>query len=166
MVIIRPWKEQDLSELARVANNKKLWDNLRDRLPHPYSENDAVEWIRMQSNIHPITNFCIEVGGKVAGSIGIMPKEDIHRISAEIGYFLGEEFWGKGIATEAVKQLMEYIEEHFDFVRIFAGVFEHNKASMRALEKNGFHLESIQKNAVIKNGIILNEYIWVKLIDR
>jgi RimJ/RimL family protein N-acetyltransferase len=101
-----------------------------------------------------ITNFCIEVGGTVAGSIGIMPKEDIHRISAEIGYFLGEEFWGKGIATEAVKQLMEYIKEHFDFVRIFAGVFEHNKASMRALEKNGFHLESIQKNAVIKNGII------------
>jgi [ribosomal protein S5]-alanine N-acetyltransferase len=166
MVIIRPWKEQDIAELARVANNKKLWDNLRDRLPHPYTENDAVEWIRMQSNIHPITNFCIEVEGRVAGSIGIMPKEDIHRISAEIGYFLDEDLWGKGIATEAVKQLLDYIEEHFDFVRIFAGIFEPNKASMRVLEKNGFHLESVQKKAVIKNGIILNEYIWVKLIDR
>src|SRR6478752_8035454 len=164
MVIIRPWREHDIAELAQVANNKKLWDNLRDRVPHPYTKNDAVEWIRLQSNIYPTTNFCIEAGGKVAGSIGIVPKEDIHRKSAEIGYFLGENFWGKGIATEAVKQLLEYINIHFDFVRLFAGVFEHNKASMRVLEKNGFHLESIQKNAVIKNGIILDEYMWAKLI--
>jgi len=166
MVIIRPWKEKDIAELSRVANNKKLWDNLRDRLPHPYTENDAVEWIRLQSNILPVTNFCIEADGKVAGSIGIMPKDDIHRKSAEIGYFLGEEYWDKGIATEAVKQLMDYIEKHFDFVRIFAGIFEHNKASMRVLEKNGFHLECIQKKAVFKNGILLNEHIWVKFIER
>ena len=92
-------------------------------------------------------------------------KEDVYRKSAEIGYFIGENFWGQGIATEAIGQLVGYIEKNFDLVRIYAEVFEYNKASMKVLEKNGFYLESIRKKAAIKNNIVINDFVWVKIIE-
>jgi [ribosomal protein S5]-alanine N-acetyltransferase len=101
----------------------------------------------------------------LAGEIGITIQEDIHRLCAEIGYFIAEPFWGKGIVTEAIKQMTEYTFSNFDVIRIVAGVFDFNQASMKALEKNGYYLESIRKKSVIKNGQIIDDFIWVKLKD-
>jgi RimJ/RimL family protein N-acetyltransferase len=162
-VLLRKWKSSDVDALAKIANNKNVSDNLRDLFPSPYKKKDAKEWIENVKAQTPVTNFCIDVDGEVAGSIGFMLKEDVYRKNIEVGYFLGEQYWRKGIATEAIKQLLQHIEKNFTPVRIYAEVFEHNKASMKALEKNGFHLESIRKRAVIKNNVIMDDYIWVKL---
>lgn len=164
-VILREWKKSDAAALARIANNKKVWDNVRDRLPYPYSKRDAKEWLSLVKKQKQVTTFCIEADGELAGSIGITLKEDVYRKTAEIGYFIGEEFWGNGIATEAIGQMVNYIQKNFDVVRIYAEVFEYNKASMKVLEKNGFYLECIREKAVIKNNRILNDYVWVRLIE-
>jgi RimJ/RimL family protein N-acetyltransferase len=165
-IVLRPWKKEDAQQLASIANNRNVWVNVRDRFPHPYTVMDAIQWIQMQSNEKPVQNFCIEFNGKVAGSIGVLPKDDVYRKTIEIGYFVGEPFWSKSIATKAVQLMIEYIELQFDVVRIFAEVFEHNKASMSILRKNGFYLESIRKKAVIKDGVIMDDYVWVKLISK
>jgi [ribosomal protein S5]-alanine N-acetyltransferase len=163
-VIIRPWKKEDKAPLLKLVNNKKIWDNVRDRLPFPYSEKDADEWLKLNVGVTPVLNFVIEVDGKFAGSIGMVPKEDVHRCNMEIGYWLGEPYWNKGAATKAIALMVAHIwKEYPDVVRIYADVYEHNKASMKALEKNGFHLEAIHKKAVIKNNVLLDEYVWVKL---
>lgn len=165
MVIkIRPWTKEDVSALAALANNFNIWKNVRDRLPYPYSEKDAEEWIDFTLFEQPAANFAIEADGVAAGAIGFILQDDIHRKNVEIGYFIGEDFWSKGIATEAVKQLVEMLLKNFDVVRIYAGVFENNPGSMRVLEKNGFHLESIRRRAVFKNNELLDEYMWVKLL--
>jgi len=163
-VILRDWKKSDAAPLARIANNKKIWDNVRDRLPYPYTEKDAKEWLALVRKQKKITTFCVEADGDVVGSVGFTLKDDVYRKNAEIGYFIGEEYWKTGIATEAVRQLVDYIEKNFDVVRIYAEVFEYNKASMKVLEKNGFYLECIRKKAAIKNNVILDDYVWVKLI--
>src|SRR3954451_13408682 len=164
-VQIRPWKVQDAGALATICNNKKIWLNVRDRFPHPYTVSNSVEWIAFALAQRPIQNMAIVYEGKVAGSIGVMPKDDVYRKSIEIGYFLGETFWNKGIATTAVGLLLDYIQSHFDVIRIYAEVFSHNAASMKVLEKNGFHLEGIREKAVIKNNVVLDDYVWVKFIE-
>src|SRR5215467_11988096 len=128
-VVLREWKKSDAAALAKIANSKKIWDNVRDRLPHPYTKRDAKEWLTLvKKQNEPATTFCIEADGELAGSIGITLKEDIFRKTAEIGYFVGEEYWGKGIATEAIQQMVEYTQKEFDVIRIYAEVFEFNKA--------------------------------------
>jgi RimJ/RimL family protein N-acetyltransferase len=165
-VQIRPWKPEDAGPLAAICNNRKIWLNVRDRFPHPYTVANAVEWIKFTSEQKPIQNMAIIYNGQIAGSIGVMTKDDVYRKSIEIGYFLGEPFWGKGIATQAVSHLIEYIKENFDVIRIYAEVFDHNKASMKVLEKNGFHLEGIREKAVIKNNVVLDDYVWVKFLPQ
>jgi ribosomal-protein-alanine N-acetyltransferase len=103
---------------------------------------------------------------ELANEIEVKIRAKIAEETIEIGYFIGEPYWGKGIATKAVESMLAYIEKQFDVVRIFAEVFEHNKASMRILRKNGFHLESIRQKAVIKDGVIMDDYVWVKLDDK
>jgi ribosomal-protein-alanine N-acetyltransferase len=164
-VVLREWKRSDAEALAKIANNKKIWDNVRDRLPYPYSKKDAKEWLALVKQQEIVTTFCVEADGEMAGSVGFTMKEDVYRKSVEVGYFIGEEFWGKGIATEAIRQLIEYIQKNFDVARIYAEVFEYNKASMKVLEKNGFYLECIRRKAAIKNNIILDDYVWVKLVE-
>jgi RimJ/RimL family protein N-acetyltransferase len=164
-VILRQWKKSDAEALAKIANNKKIWDNVRDRLPYPYTKKDAKEWLSLVKQQKTVTTFCVEADGEMAGSVGFTIKDDVYRKSVEIGYFIGEAFWGRGIATEAIRQLIEYIQENLDIVRIYAEVFEYNKASMKVLEKNGFYLESIRKKAAVKNDTILDDYVWVKLIE-
>jgi [ribosomal protein S5]-alanine N-acetyltransferase len=161
---LRRYKIEDAAQLALIANNKKIWINLRDQFPHPYTVHDAIQWINHTSTQNPAVNMAIIIGGKVAGGIGVVPKNDVYRKTMEIGYFLGEAYWGKGIATKAVALLLDYIQQHFNVVRLYAEVFEHNAASMRVLEKNGFHLESIRQKSVIKNNIIMNDHVWVKLL--
>lgn len=163
-IVLRPWQKEDAQALAAIANNRKVWDNVRDFFPTPYTVLDAEQWLDSIRKTRPFLNFAILYQGRIAGNIGIVPKEDVYRVSVEIGYFIGEEFWGKGIATEATRLLVEYIEQEFNVVRIYAEVFETNKASMRVLQKNGFYLEGIRRKAVIKNGEIMDDYVWVKLI--
>ncbi|MDB5250316.1 MAG: family N-acetyltransferase [Segetibacter sp.] len=165
-VQIRSWKPEDAGPLAAICNNKKIWLNVRDTFPHPYTVGNAVEWISFTLGQKPIKNMAIVYNGNIAGSIGVTPKEDVYRKSIEIGYFVGEAYWGKGIATLAVAQMMEYIKTNFEVVRIYAEVFGHNKASMKVLKKNGFHLEGIREKAVIKNNEIMDDYVWVKFIER
>ena len=162
---LRKWKKDYSESLVHLANNKKISDNLRDAFPHPYTLKDAVDWIALNEKNILTTNFAIEVGGQLAGGCGLSIKEDVYHCSAEIGYWVGEPFWGKGVATEAIKQLLKKIQTDFPAViRIYAEIFEHNKASMRVLEKNGFHLESIRQKAVIKNNILMDDHVWVELV--
>jgi len=163
-VTLRKWKKSDVDALAKIANNKNIADNLRDMFPYPYKKKDAKNWIENVKKQEVANSYCIEVDGQVAGSIGFFQKEDVYRKNIEIGYFIGEEFWGRGVGTEAIRQALGYIENNFDAVRIYAEVFEHNIASMKVLEKNGFHLEGIREKAVIKNGVIMDDHIWVKLL--
>ncbi|MDQ6813173.1 MAG: GNAT family N-acetyltransferase, partial [Bacteroidota bacterium] len=138
----------------------------RDRFPHPYTVGNAVEWIAFSLGQKPIQNMAVTFDGKIAGSIGVVPKDDVYRKSIEIGYFIGEEYWGRGIATCAVSLLIDYIKLHFfDVSRIYAEVFAHNKASMKVLEKNGFHLEGIREKAVVKNNVVMDDHVWVKFIS-
>jgi [ribosomal protein S5]-alanine N-acetyltransferase len=160
-VVLRPWSIKDADRLAVIANNKNIADNLRDGLPHPYLLTDAQNWL---NSIIPINDpprfFAIISDDKLAGSIGIVKKEDIYRKNVEIGYFLAEEFWGKGIATIAIKAVTAYAISKFDIVRVYAEPFADNTGSRKALEKSGFICEAIFKNYVIKNGVIKDSCIY------
>lgn len=166
-VILREWEETDAERLAEIANNKKIYDNLRDAFPHPYSIDDARKYIaQMRNSDNKLSKvFAIKVDGKVIGNIGAIFKEDIYRKNAEIGYFLAEEYWGKGIMTKAIKMLIAYIFENFDIIRIYAEPFSRNTGSRRCLEKAGFRLEAELKCDAVKNGIIENSCIYAILKD-
>lgn len=162
MVILRPWQKQDAQELASVANNRQIWNQVRDALPSPYTVMDALQWIAHVNTQKPVLNFAIEYHGKIAGSIGGTLHTDISRRNMEIGYFVGQPYWGKGIATEAVKQLVHFINTQTDMVRIEAHVFASNGASMKVLQKNGFYLEAIHRKASFKNNELVDDYLWVR----
>ena len=163
VTLIRQWKNEDLQELVAQANNINVWNNLRNYFPHPYTEEHGKAWLEKVVDALPALNMAIEADGKLAGGIGIILNGDVYIKSAEIGYWLGEQYWGKGIATEAVRQMTEYAFYYFDIVRLYAEVFETNKASMRVLEKNGYYLEGVRRKAVFKNDVLMDDYIWVKL---
>ncbi len=163
-IVLRPWQKLDAQELAAVANNRNIWKQVRDALPSPYTVMDALNWIAHANAQTPICNFAIVCDGKVTGSIGCKTKDDISRKTTEIGYFVGENYWGRGIATEAVSLLTDFISTRMDIIRIEATVFAANHASMRVLHKNGFCLESIQRKAAIKENEVIDHYIWVRLL--
>lgn len=163
MVSIRPWHKNDAAALAEMLNNKNILDNLRDGIPFPYTLKDAFDYLNVFGLHRPQHFFCIDVDGQVAGSICVLPKDDVYRITAEIGYYLAEPFWNKGIGSEVIALITEHTWQNLPTItKLFAEVFWFNKASMRALEKNGFYLEGIRKNHIIKNGIIGDDYVWVK----
>ncbi|MBN1118409.1 MAG: GNAT family N-acetyltransferase [Bacteroidales bacterium] len=150
--ILRNWCDSDLESLVENANNKKVYDNLRDLFPHPYTKEDARHWIDICKNqALPLTNFAVETEGKAVGSIGLVLKEDVHRKNIEIGYWLGEKYWGRGIITEAIKLMVDYAFENFDAVRIYAEFFNGNTGSQRVLEKNGFKYEATLYQSIFKN---------------
>ena len=163
MVILRKLTEADKLELAEIANNKKIWDNVRDYFPYPYSLKDAENFIQTVSNEDPQVTFAISYDNRLARVTGFILRTDIHRKPAEIGYCLGEQYWNKGIATKAVNLLVAYGFEELGLIRIDTGVFEFNAASCKVLEKCGFVKEAVLKNAVIKNGMIGNEVRYCKL---
>lgn len=162
-VTIRRWKYEDLSNLVFHANNINVWNNVRNYFPHPYTEENGKAWLDKVVEPEPVINMAIDVDGEAVGGIGLILNGDVYIKSAEIGYWLGESFWGKGVTTEAVRQMTEYAFYYFDLVRLYAEVFENNKASMRVLEKNGFYLEGVRRKAVFKNEKLMDDYIWVKL---
>jgi [ribosomal protein S5]-alanine N-acetyltransferase len=160
-IILRPWSLSDDKMLTSIADNKRIADNLRDGFPNPYSLDDARKWLKMIiSENDPPKYFAILADNCLAGSIGIVSKTDIYRKNVEIGYFIAEKDWSRGIATKAIRATTSYAFSTFDIVRVYAEPFADNPASRRALEKAGLTLEAVFKNYVIKNGIIKDSCIY------
>lgn len=158
--VLRPWKEGDEPSLVRHANNYEVWRRLRDRFPHPYTRADAEQWIALARQQDPQTHFAIEVRGEAAGGLGLEPGSDIERRSAEIGYWLGEAFWGRGITTAAVRTLTSYGFEALGLTRIFAVPFASSSASIRVLEKCGYMREGIMRRSAVKEGVVLDQVLY------
>ena len=153
-VHLREWKSEDAPDLVAAINNKKVLDNLRDGIPYPYTEKDAVEFIAatLSSEKNNQYAFAICRGDKAIGSIGVFRRDNVHRLTAEMGYYIAEPYWGKGIMTEAVTRMCAYIFENTDIVRIFAEPYSSNSASCRVLEKAGFQFEGVLRQNAVKNG--------------
>jgi RimJ/RimL family protein N-acetyltransferase len=157
---LRGWKESDVTALQRNADSPNISAFLLDRFPRPYTTDDAVWWVNLMLKQDPFLNFVIDVDGELAGGIGIELRADVYRKCALIGYWLGENYWGRGIMPEAVKLVVDYAFANFDIHRLQAGIFGNNPRSMRVLEKVGFIKEGVLKNAIFKNGVILDEYVY------
>ena len=162
---IRKWQIDDQYDLAKILNNQKIMNHLRDGLPYPYTVEDAKEYISsmLQANQEKMFAFAINVDEHVIGSISVTRLDNIHYCTGELGYYIGEDYWGKGYATSAVKQVCQYVFEHSDIIRIFAEPFAYNTASCRVLEKAGFIYEgTLHKNA-IKNGQVQDMKMYALL---
>ena len=151
---LREWKIEDAPDLAVAISNKKVLDNLRDGIPYPYSEKDAVEFIAATLGADNDSQYALAIccDDKAIGSIGVFRKYNVHRLTAEMGYYIAEPYWGKGIMTEAVRQMCGFVFANTDIVRIFAEPYAYNTASCRVLEKAGFQCEGILRQNAIKNG--------------
>ena len=162
---IRKWELSDARDLATALSNKKIQDNLRDGLPYPYTEQDGKEFISamLAANENDTFAFAITVNGKAIGSIGAFRQGNIHRQTAELGYYIAEEYWGKGIMTEAVKQLCDYVFSNTDIIRIYAEPFAYNIGSCRVLEKAGFQYEGTLRSNALKNGNVFDMKMYSKL---
>lgn len=162
---IRKWKLEDAWNLSQMLNNKKILDNLRDGLPYPYTEKDAEEYITamLSSDQTKTFAFAITVEDKAVGSIGAFRQDNIHSRTAEMGYYIGQPYWGKGLGTSAVKQTCQYLFEKTDIIRIYAEPFACNTASCRVLEKSGFILEGTLRSNAVKNGKILDMKMYAKI---
>lgn len=164
---IRPWKIEDAGDLALALNNKKIHDNLRDGLPFPYTTQDAEGFIHdmLSANKDKIYAFAITIDDKVIGSIGIFRKENIHSRTAEMGYYISENYWGKGIGTIAAKKACNYVFHNTNILRIFAEPFSNNVASCRILEKAGFVCEGVLRRNAVKNGKVLDMKMYSLVND-
>lgn len=161
LAVVRPWRRQDASELQRQADDRRVWLNMRDAFPHPYRLEDAERFIAMATAMSPQTYFAIEVGGRVAGGIGYTLHGDVERIAAEVGYWLGAEFWGRGIATAAVRVVTAFaFATHPELERLYALPFASNAASARVLEKAGYRSEGTLRRSAIKDGRVLDQWMY------
>ncbi len=157
---LRSWRQSDLASLVRHANNRRIWLNLRDMFPSPYTDEAGRLWLAHATTASPETNFAIEVERAAVGGIGFIPGRDVERISAEVGYWLGESYWGRGIATAAVGALTDFAFANFDLHRMFALPFAENHASRRVLEKAGYTLEAILRTSAVKDGRIRDQALY------
>ena len=162
-VLIRNFTENDLPKLVEYADNKHVSQNLRDAFPSTYTFKVAWEFYKIVKDEEPRTNFAIEFQGEYAGNIGLVIGTDVYRNSAELGFFIGEPHWNKGITSQAVNLITKYAFEKLGIVRIFSIVFEYNVASQRVLEKCGFEKEAIFKKSINKKGIIYDEIRYSKI---
>jgi RimJ/RimL family protein N-acetyltransferase len=161
--LLREWRRGDEPSLIRHANNKNVWLNVRDTFPYPYRQSDARSWVRLASTEGLNQVFAIDVDGFVVGAIGIRPRDDVYALTAELGYWLGEEFWNRGIITEAVIAVTQYAFETLGMARVDAEVFEWNPASMRVLEKAGFVKEGVLRKSAYKNRQIIDQILYAKV---
>ncbi|MEC5145257.1 RimJ/RimL family protein N-acetyltransferase [Chitinophaga sp. 180180018-2] len=162
-VTLKAIEHRDLKDMAALANHPAIAANLRDSFPSPYSLKDAENFLALiqQGKLNYVWGIYVE--DEIAGVITLTPQDDIYRHSAEIGYWLGIPYHGKGVMTEAVSLLTEYAFRELNIHRIYAGVFAYNEASKKVLQKSGFHLEAIKIKAIIKNGTLLDEHLMVKM---
>jgi [ribosomal protein S5]-alanine N-acetyltransferase len=154
---VRSWSPADVDALAKYANNRRISVNLRDRFPHPYTRDIAQAFIRSVRERLPETAFALAVAGEAVGGIGFVLQEDIERVSAEIGYWLAEPFWGRGMATEAVRAMTAFAIEQHGLTRVYARVADWNAASIRVLEKSGYTLEGRLRRSAVKEGRIIDQ---------
>ena len=154
---VRSWRTSDADSLLRHANNRNIWLNLRDAFPHPYTKHDARAYIRSVRERTPETTFAIAVDDEAVGSVGFVLRTDVERVSAEIGYWLAEPFWGRGITTEALVALTRYAIGTHGLTRIYALPFAWNVASCRVLEKAGYVLEARLRRSAIKDGQVTDQ---------
>lgn len=155
---IRKWELTDAKDLAAAISNEKVQDNLRDGLPYPYTEQDGVEFISamLSANEEETFAFAITVDDRVVGSIGVFRQGNIHRRTAELGYYIAEEYWGRGIMTDAVRQICAHVFAKSDIIRIYAEPFAYNIASCRVLEKAGFQYEGTLRSNAVKQGRVID----------
>jgi len=163
---VRPWRTGDERPLVKHANDREVWNNLRDSFPHPYTYEDAVRWIEfVATQGTPPRRFAIVLDDEPIGGVGLMIGDDVECKVAEVGYWIGQSHWGKGIATEALRWLSRYAFEAFDLVRLHAAIFEWSRASARVLEKTGYKLEGRLRQSVFKNGQIIDSLMYALLRD-
>ena len=158
---LRQWQKSDKPSLVRYANNPNVARHLREIFPSPYTEEDADTWLgNAPFGRGAPWRYAIEVGGEAAGGIGLDPYRDIERHTLEVGYWLGEPFWGRGILTAAVRVLSQQALASPDIYRVCAKVSSGNPASMRVLEKAGFAREGVLARASVKNGVVYDEVVY------
>jgi [ribosomal protein S5]-alanine N-acetyltransferase len=163
---LRDFTINDIDSVAENANNIKISENLRDRFPYPYLRQDAEEFITIIASSDQSKIFAIDVDGNAIGAIGLITQGDIYKKTVELGYWIGEKYWNKGIISGAIKEVVDYTFDNYDIVKIFAKVFDKNAASAKALEKNGFILEARLKNQIYKSGVFLDELVYSKFRGR
>jgi RimJ/RimL family protein N-acetyltransferase len=162
---IRSWRAEDAASLQKYADNRKIWLNLRDIFPHPYTCTDAQRWIDFVLSQEPECNFAIATASEAIGGIGLVFGEDVHCLTAELGYWLGEPFWRRGIMSGAVSCFTDFAFLNYRLQRIFAAPFVGNLASRRVLEKAGFLPEGIMRNSVLKDGCILDQVLYAVICE-
>jgi RimJ/RimL family protein N-acetyltransferase len=160
---IRAWRDSDLASLVKYADNRKIWINLTDAFPHPYTTESGRAFLAMVSRQDPTTYFALATPEEAIGGIGVSLNKDVRRLSAEMGYWLAEPYWGKGLMTETVTKFTDAMMAEFGLVRIHAEPYAHNRASCRLLEKAGFVLEGRMRSSVIKDGQILDQFLYAKI---
>lgn len=158
--VVRSWRESDAEAIVRHADNRKVWRNLRDAFPHPYRREHAEQFIEMAMARDPETFFCIAVDDRAVGSIGYSFFSDVNRFTAEIGYFLGEEYWGRGIMTEALTAVTRHALDTDEVIRLYAMPYEWNPASFRVLEKSGYVLEGRLRCSACKDGQVIDQLLY------
>lgn len=157
---VRSWEARDIPSLVEQANNRKIWRNLRDSFPHPYTAADGRRFLKNLRASSPETMFAMAVEGKAVGGIGYVVQKDVERVSAEVGYWLGEAYWNRGIATEALVAVTRYAIERHGLTRLFALPFAWNTASCRVLEKAGYRREARLRRSAIKDGEITDQFLY------
>jgi [ribosomal protein S5]-alanine N-acetyltransferase len=162
---VRSWRPDDLGSLVANADNRNIWLNLRDRFPHPYTRRAGREFIRLAMSQRPETMFAIAVDDEAVGGIGFTVLTDVERVSAEIGYWLGELYWGRGFVTEALVAITRYAIDTCGLTRVYALPFASNKASCRVLEKAGYTLEARLRRSAIKDGQIVDQLQYSFIVE-
>ena len=158
---IRSWRDDDAASLAQHANDRSVWRNMRDRFPHPYSLEDGRAFISSARASEPEAFFAVEADGAAVGGIGYTLHDDVERVAAEVGYWLGTAYWGRGIMTAALSAFTGYVfERHRELRRLYALPFAWNPASARVLEKAGYTLEGRMRESAIKDGEVVDQLLY------
>jgi [ribosomal protein S5]-alanine N-acetyltransferase len=161
--LVRPFQIADAASVAACANDRRIWLQLRDLFPYPYTLADAEAYMARGSAIDPPQSLAIVVEGQAVGSVGLNLMTDVNRVSAEIGYWLGVEYWGRGICTEAVGLVAAWAFQAHRLLRLFAQPFADNLASRRVLEKAAFTLEGTMRRSAMKDGIVRDQVLYARL---
>jgi RimJ/RimL family protein N-acetyltransferase len=160
---VRQWRKTDAASLVRHANNLNVAKYLRDRFPHPYTDKDARLFLRHVASTNDASNLAIDVCGEAVGAVGYVPGRDIERFSAEIGYWLGEEHWGRGVTAEALSLVTDYAFRDLNFLRLFALPFADNPGSVRVLEKTGYEREALLRASSVKYGVVKDQLLYARI---
>jgi ribosomal-protein-alanine N-acetyltransferase len=160
LCVVRSWRPADAASLARHANDRDIWLALRDRFPHPYTEDDAEKWIAFATAQDPETSLAIDVKGDAVGGIGFQLRTDVERCGAEVGYYLGKQYWGRGIVTAALQQATVFALQRFALTRVYALPFADNAASIRVLEKAGYRCEGRLRRSAVKDGVVKDQLLY------